>query len=76
MFGKVQHGIVYVQDESEDCYEQKVLVKTVSGMSLCYTCQMPVTCLGCHSHELLYAVYISYVICLWFTRIRHKSSLR
>ncbi|XP_067948211.1 tyrosine-protein kinase RYK-like [Watersipora subatra] len=30
VFGKLQQGAVYVQDESEECYERKVLIKTVS----------------------------------------------
>ena len=30
-FGRLCHGVVYVQDETENCYEQKVLIKTITG---------------------------------------------
>ncbi|KAF6037303.1 RYK [Bugula neritina] len=33
-FGKLYHGVVYVQDETEECYEQKVLIKSASGVCL------------------------------------------
>jgi len=44
LFGRTHYGVVYVQDESEKCYEQKVIIKTVTGelLSLPYgTCYYP-----------------------------------
>lgn len=30
-FGRIYNGMVYVQDDSKDCFEQNVLIKTVTG---------------------------------------------